>query len=344
MLTLRRALTLSLFVAALSFVPVPVNAEKMPPGADFSLSKEQTIGGTGGSTFDMDSENVINNSPISQIRICSGKYIDSIQLFYGSLAGQRYGGGGGACKIWKVPEGEHITTVFAREGRFVDHLQFQTNKGTLSDEFGGGGGSPVNIQDGTSGFLRTIQVRHGSYVDAIKFQFGYPYYITDLVYDTDEIKKQLARVEPEVMDEVSVTNTSNEPTTMTANLGFQNAMTRTWEFGATFSVGISEEFDVGIAPMVEKTKVDITDTISTKTGHTETGTQSFSVTQSVKVNKNSKVDVILVAKKAKVTVPFTYKMVFYENRKSNEIGRKTYSGTFTSVQAHEVDVQVSGGQ
>lgn len=156
------------------------------------------FGGSGGGVFDDNDPTLSNilislNIPnldhlaISEIRINSGKFIDSIELVYRDSHGiphssGRHGGTGGTAQppIF-LARGEYITEIRGRTGQFVDSLTLQTNQGRIFPNpldnpglvrFGGSGGTAdydaPNQQEQTAGHeVFAFWGRATEYLDAI---------------------------------------------------------------------------------------------------------------------------------------------------------------------------------
>lgn len=128
-------------------------------------------GGTGGGSFSLSPPGgLINIKKISRVFIRHGKYVDAIQVEWELMNGQkvwskRAGGSGGKGTMITLNHDEYIITMKGKSGRFVDSLQFITNKGRRFGNYGGTGGAAFNItiQGGIKGFAG----KSGKYLDKV---------------------------------------------------------------------------------------------------------------------------------------------------------------------------------
>lgn len=94
-------------------------------------------GGLGGNKFN---DGQTGNRKITEVRISSGWYIDSIQLVY-NIAGSpkvnpKHGGSGGKLKSFKLGVDEQITEIGGKHTKYVNTLWIKTNKGR-TEKWGG---------------------------------------------------------------------------------------------------------------------------------------------------------------------------------------------------------------
>ena len=139
------------------------------------ISQTNISGGNGGSEFS--DTDIPVGARISEIRIRSSQFVDSIQAVYvlreGSIfEGPVHGGGGGNFRVFRLDSDEYITGVSGRYGSFIDSIVIQTNKRT-SPVFGGRGGNRsyrISVPPGNQaiGFVG----RAGKYLDAIGLNYA----------------------------------------------------------------------------------------------------------------------------------------------------------------------------
>ena len=116
------------------------------PATSFTIKKSNEYGGDGGDHFDWTPSRLkLIYARIVAVTVRHGSLIDAITLKMSDGVevqfSAKYGGNGGGESTWEVPNGEEITQVTIRSGKYVDSLQFSTNEGTKSPKFGGNGGS-----------------------------------------------------------------------------------------------------------------------------------------------------------------------------------------------------------
>ncbi len=132
-------------------------------------------GGTGGkyfSTAQIGGQYSSDSRRLSEVRVRSGAFIDSIQLVYENIIGQKilsseFGGNGGTLSIFKLQPGEYITRISGRHGLYIDSLLIETNKGKAKG-YGGSGGSVGYSYTAPIGFkIHGFVGRSGKFLDAI---------------------------------------------------------------------------------------------------------------------------------------------------------------------------------
>jgi hypothetical protein len=133
-------------------------------------SQTQIVGGPGGNPF-QDSY-IPSNARVTEVRIASGAFVDSVQLGYvlpdgRTATGSLNGGTGGTVNTLRLDSDEYIVAISGRYGQNIDSLRIHTNKRT-SPLYGGSGGRQdfrVDVPSGNQavGFIG----RSGRYLDAI---------------------------------------------------------------------------------------------------------------------------------------------------------------------------------
>lgn len=144
----------------------------------FGQTATQIAGGTGGNSFQDTS--IPPNARISEVRVASGSFVDSVQLEYVLSNGRTAttplrGGTGGQVNHFRLDADEYVTGISGRYGRNIDSLRIHTNKRT-SPVYGGSGGSRdyrIDVPSGNQavGFVG----RAGNYLDAIGLVYGPAY-------------------------------------------------------------------------------------------------------------------------------------------------------------------------
>lgn len=161
-------------LACLLSIVITLDHKKSALGATTTDNQAGPSGGTGGEYFNTGS---LFPFRIAELRISSGKYIDSIQIIYvreegdrctdSYLEGNRYGGTGGTMKTFRLACDEFIVKLGGKYGRYVDSLYVMTNKGRQM-EWGGTGGSAMffyTLPDRNR--LHGFWGRAGRYIDAV---------------------------------------------------------------------------------------------------------------------------------------------------------------------------------
>jgi hypothetical protein len=135
----------------------------------------EIAGGKKGNAFgDID---IPLGSIISEIRVCAGKNIDSIQAIYvlrdgRTLEGPVHGGQGGNLNVFRLKPDEYITGLSGRYGLYLDSLSIQTNQ-RISQVFGGSGGDrnfTISVPRGN--MVVSLLGRAGERLDSIGLYFA----------------------------------------------------------------------------------------------------------------------------------------------------------------------------
>ena len=123
------------------------------------------VGGNGGSWFN---DCNADRDPITEIKVRSGRLVDSIQITYGGEMEPRHGGGGGRLEFCELSANETITDVRGRYGRVLDQIEFVTSEGRVCGPYGGNGGR--DFSKSIPGYhLSCIFGRSGRLIDQIAF-------------------------------------------------------------------------------------------------------------------------------------------------------------------------------
>lgn len=83
-------------------------------------------GGPGGRPFD-DFNSA--RGAVTEIRVWGAQYIDAIQVVYKDDVGPKHGGSGGQSYTFSLGNDEKIVRIDGRGTKYIDQLQFFTNKG-----------------------------------------------------------------------------------------------------------------------------------------------------------------------------------------------------------------------
>jgi hypothetical protein len=148
------------------------------------LSTEGPSGGDGGVEFE---ERALPapgltlpafGTRVRDVRICSGVFVDSIQLTWrvgtGAVTGVRHGGGGGRCRTHTLADDERIVSISGRYGRVVDSIVITTNRRRAVPIVAGGAGgaAPFAYSVPSDGSITALIGRSGDYVDAVGIIIG----------------------------------------------------------------------------------------------------------------------------------------------------------------------------
>ncbi len=128
-------------------------------------------GGCGGAEF-QDSIPA-NTKEVAGVIVRSGAYVDSLQMAVRLTTGNikllnKHGGNGGAQSVFRLNNGEYITSMWGRYGSYVDSIQFGTSTGRSSPKYGGNGGCGNFYYSAPAGYeIAGFYGRSGAYIDAI---------------------------------------------------------------------------------------------------------------------------------------------------------------------------------
>jgi hypothetical protein len=133
-------------------------------------SQTQIVGGTGGNPFQ--DAAIPSNARISEVRIASGSFVDSVQLAYTlpdgrTATGSLHGGTGGQVSTLRLDSDESIVAISGRYGQNIDSLRIHTNKRTSSLYGGSGGRQDFRIEVPSGNQVIGFIGRSGRYLDAI---------------------------------------------------------------------------------------------------------------------------------------------------------------------------------
>lgn len=135
-------------------------------------------GGEGGSEL-VDSP-ILDSSltRVSEIRVCAGTYVDSVQITHKLLPGApaglagtsfpRHGGPGGTCRNFTIKPGDFVTRIDGRYGKFVTRLCLHSHdEGALGCTGAGGGQGTFQYLAPPGMEIAGFGGRAGLFVDAI---------------------------------------------------------------------------------------------------------------------------------------------------------------------------------
>ena len=114
----------------------------LPPAARAAeMTEFGPSGGFGGSSFAMCPFTLEGGEAprITELRVSSAEYVNSIEIILSNGLILRRGGSGGKLKVMKLDPDENITYIGGRYGDYVDHLIVSTSK-RRKMEWGGDGG------------------------------------------------------------------------------------------------------------------------------------------------------------------------------------------------------------
>ena len=147
-------------------------------GSGWALAQQTAVteiaGGPGGYPYsDADPD---PGSRIVEVQVRSGDFVDAVQFIFmlsdgRTVEGPRHGGEGGGLNVFRLDPDEYLIGISGRSGKYIESIQFATNK-RVSPVFGGRGGErdfhieiPGNAQ--VTGFVG----RAGEYLDAVGLTF-----------------------------------------------------------------------------------------------------------------------------------------------------------------------------
>lgn len=315
-------------------------APEIQPFEEVRVSENMIVAGdsTGGGAWVSENENIWKQGVITGIQVCSGDYVNRIQVFYANRPGTEFGGPGGNCApVWSPPTGEYIQGVRVWSGAWMNKIQFVTNKQKESPAYGGGGGNEKTHYSDTGGALRVIDGKYGSFMNGIRLGFGYPYYVDGFAY-TGEPDPTPLPVQQLIMQTVDNCGSGQGNANTTAATSETVTDTHTLSIGGSATIGLSTTLQAGI-PDVASVGVTTSSSLTFNISKDETKTTevklSIDAPAAAAPGTYAKID--RKVKRDKVNVPFKYDVVHYSGNRSNEVDRKTYSGTYTGVRAISID-------
>ena len=285
-------------------------------------------GGGGGAPF-QDSDNLINLGFISKIIVRHGNVVDSLRLFYGNSPGAQHGGGGGKEEEFLLEPGERIVRVEGRAGNVIDSLQFFTDRGKASPKYGGGGGTPFSAVAPDGGQLIMIEGRAGNVIDQVTLGFGPAYYITDFQYD---IAKAVSNRVPQLIASQELSNHTDVEQTARYSQTVKVLTEKQFTFNSGQKIGAKAVFNTGI-PILAEGQITVSAEVSFQQGVLDKSSQETieSWDIPVKVPGNTTIQATSTIQRNKLTVPFSYDLVWYKGNRTNEVARQTFTGTYEGV-------------
>ncbi|SFN27158.1 jacalin-like lectin [Nitrosomonas communis] len=147
------------------------------PKTGFQWYKLGAVGGWGGTAFE---DPLVSASVrVTKIRVTAGCYVYRVKFEYSSGAKQTDHGGSGPslCPLsWVGPiaeeqsfdldQDEFIRGINGRSGRYIDQLEFVTNKRTIGP-FGGDGGEPFYMIAPPDFKVKRLFGRSGAFIDGL---------------------------------------------------------------------------------------------------------------------------------------------------------------------------------
>ena len=145
--------------------------------AEPAFLRSSLIGGSGGGNFD--DLHDIGTSAIytpKVINLRCGRHVDSIQMTYQTKEekmhlAQRRGGNGGSLMQFDLQPNERIVKVIISWERHIDHLQFFTNTGRVSNICGRQHSNQVHTEQHRNYVLSYISGRSGTLLDSIQLHW-----------------------------------------------------------------------------------------------------------------------------------------------------------------------------
>lgn len=111
-------------------------------------------------------------SRVVEIIIRAGTFIDSVQFIHENDRGRKiplgkHGGDGGELYRLKLENGEYVTRISGRYGRFIDSIRIHTNFRTYPRYGGAGGSGAYSLKSPKDAEIVGIFGREGVFIDAI---------------------------------------------------------------------------------------------------------------------------------------------------------------------------------
>lgn len=310
------------------------DAKQIQRGDEVKISSTLVAGNTtGGYDWVAEQDQNWKRGIITAIEVCSGDAVNSITPYYDGQRGTEFGGPGGNCETWQVPPGEFIQTVEVWSGDWMNKIIFKTNKLKESPAFGGAGGNRKVWQDPNGGALRRIDGKSGNYMNGVKLYFGYPYRLGNLVYDFSE--KSTASLPPKriVTAGINACNFPNEQSKI-VTVTDKETESHTLSFGFSAGMGFETKFTAGV-PDISSASVTTTLNFEIRSDQSSTMETAYEYQDAIPIlaKPGQKVDVVTITKMDKLTIPFTYDLIFYKNNDPNQITEtRQFKGEYKGVQ------------
>jgi hypothetical protein len=160
----------------LDAVGVHAEEESTLPKAGFARYKLGAVGGWDGTPFEDPPVNPAVR--VTKIRVTAGCYVYRIKFEYsGGVGTTDHGGSGPALcpgtggyivqeQSFDLAQDEFIRGINGRSARYIDQLEFVTNKRTIGP-FGGDGGEPFYLIGPADFRVKRLFGRAGAYIDGI---------------------------------------------------------------------------------------------------------------------------------------------------------------------------------
>ncbi|CAF3117960.1 unnamed protein product, partial [Rotaria sp. Silwood2] len=296
-------------------------------------------GGDGGDLFnDMDTIGAAGFTAPKSINIKKAAWMDSIQITY-----QTYGKnireapirgelGGEYCRF-DLDLDERIVNVTGASDKFVDALQFITNKGRISPYCGGNSG--IRFTESHPGYIMSfISGRSYHYLDQIQFHWireEVKYIMTSLNYDLNQVK-QIQKEKPTFVFSTTLINRSPIEQKISYTHTVTTVESETWTMKNELTYGVTVSISCDIPRLVDwSVQLSTTYTRGFEYGQTKTTETTRDHTLEARVPANSQLTATLLALDGEIEVPYTTNLVIvYAD--GTEISKSDQTGTFTGVQ------------
>lgn len=325
-----------------------VFAQATSPQADdvtaaqvFKVSASQDAGTGGGGPWVVESESNWKRGEITAVEVCHGWYVEKMTVFYGGVRGTVLGNpnAGVGCVMWTNEGGGYLKAIHIYSGVYLDAIEFHPSVGKPVRIGGGGGGRSI-IEDPNGGAIRTIDAKHGVYLDRVRANFGLPYYIDNMKYDYDALKKQMDSTKPEQIDLQTVDACrSSTPLTQKIIVEKKISDTHSFNFSNTTAISLTTTVEGGFGDVF---KASASTNISTAftVGNSQSTTTESTYRREVdgRANPGEKVHIVTISKRAELDLPYTYDLVHYQNgNKKDVVQRQKFNGVYKGNKAAATD-------
>lgn len=338
-------ITPALFFPAANAQTVTKPAADVTAEQVFELSSAQDAGTNGGGPWVAEKDAIWQRGEISAIEVCHGTHVDSITPIYAGVRGTKFGGNGGGCEIWTLPKTGYLKSIYIWSGRYMDAIQFHMSEGKPSKIFSEGGGRRTILEDRNGAAIRKIDGKWGVYLDRVRVHFGLPYYIDNVKFDYDALKKQMDVTKPEQIDLQFVSACrSSSSVSQKIEISKKVKEMHSFKFSNTTALNIKTYVEGGFGPIVKagvETSVNTAFTVEKANGfETES---NYVRTINATAQPGTKIHVTTTSKKANLDLPYTYDLIHYKNGNKKDVVRAqnfngVYKGNKTaSTETEQID-------
>lgn len=219
-----------------------------------------------------------------------------------------------------------------RAGRYVDRLQFHTNKGRTSEDIPGGGGTPFRIDFPNNASLAAFYGRSDAYLDQIGFYFTEDPIVSVKVvnWDYDASSLHSAALQADVLGTHFVANHSGVEQEMIARFSYAVNHTVTVSTSLSFTEGAKVTFGTGNESLVKfEAELSFSATQEFTHGEQTTISKMVEISPVVRVPPHREIEVQQIGKWGRFDIPWSGTAVI--TRRSGATETQALTGTFKGV-------------